>query len=149
MNLIPPESASRSEAALLHWLLTKEHRPNVLVESQDADARTVVCGLAQTGARPVHHCALPGALVLPHVRQGTLLLENVTALTAAQQQELNAWLTDAPMAGAAEVQVVSVATEPMLPAVREGRFLESLYYRLNIVRMDTPGTAAQPGPTTH
>ncbi len=143
MNLMPTDAASTSDAALLHWLLTKEHRPNVLVECQNGDARLVVCRLTQTGVSPVCHCALPGALALPDARQGTLLIENVTALTAAQQQDLHAWLADAP----AQMQVVSVATESLLAAVHEGRFLEALYYRLNIVRMDTPVSAAPP--TTH
>lgn len=146
MNLMPTDAASTSHAALLQWLLTKEHRPNVLVECPDADVRLIVFRLTQTGTPPLCHCALPGALVLPQVRQGTLLIENVTALTAAQQQDLHAWLAEGPD----QMQVVSVATEPLLAAVQDGRFLEALYYRLNIVRMDTPVAVEPPGsPTTH
>lgn len=149
MDLIPADAASTPDAALLQRLLTKRHRPNVLVECPAAAARFVLCQLAETGVQPMHHCVLPGALVLPGVRQGTLLIENVTALTAAQQQELYAWLTDGPADGLPQMQVISVATEPLLPAVQQGRFLEALYYRLNIVRMDSPVAAVQPGQTTH
>lgn len=143
MNLMPSDAAFTSDAALLQRLLTKAHRPNVLVECQDGGARAVVWRLTQTGVPPICHCVLPGALALPDVRQGTLLLENVTALTAAQQQDLHAWLAD----GSAQMQVVSVATESLPAAVHDGRFLEALYYRLNIVRVDTPATA-EPS-TTH
>jgi transcriptional regulator of aromatic amino acid metabolism len=151
MDLIPADAASTptSDAALLQRLLTKQHRPNVLVECPAPAARFVLCQLAQTGVQPLHHRALPGALALPVVRQGTLLIENVTALTPPQQQELYAWLTDGPAEGLPQMQVISVATEPLLPAVQEGRFLEALYYRLNIVRMDSPVMAVRPGQTTH
>ncbi len=149
MDLIPADAASTSDTALLQRLLTKRHRPNVLVECPAAAAPFVLCQLAQTGVQPLRQCALPGALALPDVRQGTLLIENVTALTAAQQQELYAWLTDGPTDGLPQMQVISVATEPLLPSVQDGRFLEALYYRLNIVRMDSPVAAVQPGHTTH
>lgn len=148
MDLISADTASASDTALLQRLLTKHHRPNVLVECPAAAARFVLCQLAQTGVQPMQHSALPGALALPDVRRGTLLIENVTALTAAQQQALYAWLTDGPADGL-PMQVISVATEPLLPAVQEGRFLEALYYRLNIVRMDSPVVAVQAGQTTH
>lgn len=144
MNLMPTDAASTSEATLLlQRLLTKEHRPNLLVECQDADARAVVWRLTQTGVSPICHCVLPGALALPDARQGTLLLENITALTAEQQQDLHAWLAEGPV----QMQVVSVSIESLPAAVQDGRFLEALYYRLNIVRMDTPVTAVPS--TTH
>ena len=63
---------------------------------------------------------------------GTLLLRNLHALTPAEQgqlfEALNDWLSGA--------QVISTSATGLMPLVRDGRFLESLYYRLNTILID-------------
>jgi hypothetical protein len=141
MTLKPADPASQLDGGLLVWLLGKPHRPNLLVECSADHLGPVVGQLLRSGAAPARRCALPGELRLPEAPGGTLVLENATALTLVQQRALHEWLGRCH----GSVQVVSVVTEPALEAVRRGRFLEDLYYRLNVVRMDVPGT---PGSST-
>ena len=82
-------------------------------------------------AQPVHCCQLPGYLDLPLAGNGTLVLTNAWALTLDQQIELYDWL-DTRRA----VQVVSVTSKPLWPLVEQGRFLEGLFYRLNVVTLE-------------
>ena len=75
---------------------------------------------------------LPGRLHLPAIRRGTVLLQNVDALSLAQQIVLNDWIAE----GCGEAQIVSIATTPLWRLVQNGDFLEGLFYRLNVVRLD-------------
>jgi transcriptional regulator of aromatic amino acid metabolism len=57
-------------------------------------------------------------------------------MSLGQQVALYDWLTD----GCEHLQVVSISSVPLLPLVEEGRFLEGLFYRLNVIHLD-----ARPG----
>lgn len=126
---------SLSDATLLQWQMARAHRPNVMVECGQTVVGPVVSHLLRSCPGPHRRCVLPGALELPTDR-GTLLLENVAALTALQQRELYEW-----MSGGGETQVVSVTTTPLTTLVQEGEFLEALFYRLNVVRIDAPAAS--------
>ena len=67
----------------------------------------------------------------------TLILQQVECLTARQQISLCAWLRRS-----ADLQILSVAQMPVFPLVKAGRFLEELYYRLNVVLLDFGASAA-------
>jgi transcriptional regulator of aromatic amino acid metabolism len=66
---------------------------------------------------------------LPAVLFRTLIVRDVDCLTATQQRRLGVLLAES----AHTVQVVSIARRPPFLLVRNGRFLETLYYRLNVV----------------
>jgi hypothetical protein len=120
---------SFSEAEWLRPVIAEKPRPNLLVLCRDTDTETVVRGLMQMCAPPLHVGLLPGALELPPDKTGTLLLHDVAALTPAQQIELFDW-----MGGhVGTTQVISVTSTPLLSRVEDGRFFEGLYYRLNVV----------------
>jgi DNA-binding NtrC family response regulator len=68
---------------------------------------------------------------------GTLILEDVAALSRDQQTALLQWLEDVGRS----VQIIATDTEPVFPLVEKGRFLDALYYRLNTVLLDL-----RPGP---
>ena len=70
-------------------------------------------------------------------RIATLILQDVHALTPADQHRLLDWLDQA----AGRVRVVSTSGEPLWPRVKTGIFSEALYYRLNTVYVDV-GSAA-------
>jgi DNA-binding NtrC family response regulator len=92
-------------------------------------------------ALPFRFSALPGTLELPLIRRGTLLLNDVTAMTLSQQVMLYDWLSD----GCGEMQVVSVASAPLEILVEDGQFLEGLFYRLNVLRLNADrGTRPAP-----
>lgn len=122
-----------ADATLLHWLSARGHRPNVLVECTRGLADTVVRHLMTWCSLPFRFSALPGTLELPTIRRGTLLLADVATLTLSQQVMLYDWLT----VGCGDMQVVSVTTAPLQVLVDDGEFLEGLFYRLNVLRLDT------------
>lgn len=120
------------DAVLLGWLTAKGHRPNMLIECAEAVADTAMRHLMTWCSLPFRYCALPGKLELPTTRKGTLLLKDVAALTLSQQVALYDWLT----LGTGDLQVVSLTSAPLAGLVEEGEFLEGLYYRLNVIRLD-------------
>jgi hypothetical protein len=120
---------SLEESLLLRKLTSQECHPNLLVVCRDADA--MAGHMAAWCAAPHHRVELPGPLQLPDRRRGTLFLKRVEEMTLAQQIALYDWMT----AGCGGLQVVSVATVPLEELVKDGRFLEGLYYRLNVVRL--------------
>jgi DNA-binding NtrC family response regulator len=65
-------------------------------------------------------------------RPATLVVRSISALDHHQQHALFDWL-DAP---GDRVQVLSTTSEPLYPMVGRGVFLEGLYYRLNVMRLD-------------
>jgi hypothetical protein len=71
-------------------------------------------------------------LGLPPGRPGTLIVNNLWLLTPAEQTELNEALGE-KLSG---TQVISTSATRLIPMLQEGRFLDTLYYRLNTVYVD-------------
>lgn len=117
---------------LFGWLTASGHRSNVLIECADASVDTAVRHVMTWCALPFRYCALPGKLELPTSRTGTLLLKDVAAMTLSQQVMLYDWLS----LGTRELQLISITTRPLRHQVEEGEFLEGLFYRLNVIRLD-------------
>jgi transcriptional regulator of acetoin/glycerol metabolism len=115
-------------------------RPNLLVNCSIDELQHVASELVPLCAPPVQICFLPGILKLAPRLAGTMLLTRVEGMTVDQQIALFDWLSDVHP----NVQVVSVATSRIDTMVREGRFLEGLFYRLNVVRVDA-SSARLPG----
>lgn len=129
------------DSVLLGWLTARAHRPNILIECAPGSVDTAMRHLMTWCALPFRYCALPGRLELPATRRGTLLLNDVAALTLSQQVALYDWLT----VGSGNMQVVSLTTGPLGRFVECGEFLEGLYYRLNVIRLDAAG-GTRPAP---
>jgi hypothetical protein len=124
-------------APLIQWLTSRGFRPNLLVTGRDVEIEAITKPLMAWCARPFHVCALPGALRLPGGSKGTLFLEGVAELTLRQQIDLNDWIS----AGRGDVQIVSITSVPLWPLVEDGRFLEGLFFRLNVVCLEAKSTA--------
>ena len=60
-------------------------------------------------------------------REGTIILRAVETLNAYEQQNLLLWLDGA----GSQVQLVTAVSIPLFRRVIEGKFLDTLYYRLN------------------
>jgi hypothetical protein len=71
-------------------------------------------------------------LALPAGPVGTLILNNVWSHTLAEQAELN----EALHGRLGHTQVISTSPICLMPMLRDGRFLETLYYRLNTILVD-------------
>ena len=108
-----------------------QRRPNLMVLCHDYEPAAVLVPLMASCQEPVRVCRLPGALMLPEDPRGTLVLVDAGALMLGQQMKLYDWLEGAGR----ECQVVSIARESLYPLIEEGRFMEALYYRLNVVRL--------------
>ena len=78
------------------------------------------------------HCRLPGPLALPRYHRGTLLLEGLHFLNLRQQFALYDWMTH----GCRNIQIISITSRIIDSMVAKGEFLEGLFYRLNVVRLD-------------
>lgn len=125
-----------ADTDLMRSLLTHGHRPALLVNCRQRAADVVVDSMLSWCAPPVHVVRLPGVLELPLARTGTLVVADASRLTLPQQIELHDWLN----AGRGGVQIVSITSEPIWPLVERGRFLEGLFYRLNVVTLEANET---------
>jgi hypothetical protein len=111
------------------WRLLVTARPNVLLEGAH-ETTDVIVGAAM-GSLPTPHATWGGAPPRGD-RPATLVVRSISALDHDQQHSLFDWL-EAP---GDRVQVISTTNEPLYPMVGRGLFLESLYYRLNVMRLD-------------
>ncbi len=132
ITMHPTDFSSPSDTNLLMSLLTTGQRPALMVMCGGRPPESVVDSLMTWCAPPVYVCRLPGQLKLPAPKGGTVVLSDPAAMTLAQQIELYDWLN----ASRGAVQIVSVTTRPIWPLVEEGRFLEGLFYRLNVVTLE-------------
>ena len=128
--------SSPADTNLMMTLLTRGQRPALLVHCRGRSAAAVVDSMVSWCAPPVHIIRLPGVLDLPLAKTGTIVVADASALTLPQQIELHDWLN----AGRGGVQIVSVTSKSIWPLVEQGRFLEGLFYRLNVVTLEAGGT---------
>ena len=119
-------------STLLRMFTSKTCRPNLLLVCPAGSSSRILREVGRSCAGPVHYRRLPGVLDLPARRDGTLVLDEVGGLDLSQQIALYDWMT----ASSGSYQIVSLTTGPIEPLVASGSFLEGLYYRLNVVRMN-------------
>jgi Sigma-54 interaction domain len=98
---------------------------------------TVIEAVLQTLVKNLHTPVaswFPGQpLVLPPAdRPGTFVLHEVGTLGLQDQIRLLEWLG----LSMGRTQVVSTSSAPLLPMVEGGSFIDTLYYRLNLVYVD-------------
>jgi len=127
----PSAVVSFSEAEWQRFLTDERRRPNLLIVCASEEMEAVISRLMGLCKGPVHARQLPGELSLPKEMTGTLLLWDVAQLTRGQQMFLHDWITNRPP----DAQVISVTAAPLLPLVEDGRFLEGLFYRINVVSL--------------
>lgn len=112
-------------------------RVNLLLEGQEQALKSVLDALAGSLRQPVSSWHPGQRLELPLVeRQGTMIIHDVDALGIEDQIHLLEWLGHA----VGRTQVVSTTTAPLLPRVRAGAFIDTLYYRLNTVFLNVTPT---------
>jgi len=109
--------------------------PHVLLMGSDARVTAAIAGLRPHLPSPVVHWH-PVAVMEPPPASGTLVIWELDALDGLQQELLLLW-----MERHADVVVISVARSPVFPLVLAGKFLDALYYRLNMLCLAVPDTA--------
>ncbi len=109
-------------------------RVNLLVMGADSAIRIVLDRLLPALEEPIATWQPGEPLVLPPgARGGTMILHDVGALTHEDQRRLLEWSQQA----AGRTRLVSTTTQPLFPRVEAGAFIDTLYYRLNTVCVDT------------
>jgi hypothetical protein len=116
----------------LEWNAISSEHCNVLVETTPAVAFQILEKLRPLLLHPIEEYRPKAGVPLPQPAEGTLILLGVQSLDAGQQAQLRQWLDE----GKDRVQCASISSEPLFPLVEAGRFDASLYYRLNIVRIE-------------
>jgi hypothetical protein len=113
--------------------LVRMMRVNVLVIGTEGVIRNVLDMLLPDLLEPIEQRQPNKRLLLPPAAGvGTLILRDVHTLTAEEQRRLLAWLESS----AGRTQIVSTAPTPLLPRIKAGGFLDTLYYRLNTTLVD-------------
>jgi hypothetical protein len=116
----------------LEWNAISREHCNVLVEAMPAVALEILEKLRPLLLHPIEEYQPTAGVPLPQPPEGTLILLGVQSLDADQQAQLRRWLDE----GKDRVQCASISSEPLFTLVEAGRFDASLYYRLNIVRIE-------------
>lgn len=113
------------------WRMILHTRANVLVTGPK-DALAVFLQTVRSEMRDPIRTSGPG---LPAFLDGarTLILSEVEALTAADQQRLRRWFDERQNA---DVQVISTTSEALFELVNANAFDAQLYYRLNTIVLE-------------
>ncbi len=138
MTLHSPQLVTLSEAKLLRALMSENRRPNLLVECKGVSVEAAVRHIVAFCEPPYHVTALPGNLELPETQKGTLLLADVAMMSLGQQMRVFDWLPR----DCGNLQVVSISSVPVRALVDEGKFLEGLFYRLNVISLEASRSRA-------
>ena len=129
----PSAETERIRAVYDDLVLMGMPRVNMLFVGDDGTVGRLLETLGNHFKQPVASWSPGTALVLPPVeRTGTFFIRDVGALALDDQIHLLEWLA----AASGRTQVVSTTTTPLLPRVRAGAFVDTLYYRLNTVYVD-------------
>jgi len=120
--------AAHAELALLGM-----PRVNLLLSGPDGVIEYLLDALLPDLREPVGRwCPGEQLLLPPPTLIGTMIFQDVGQMPAADQRRLLDWLRGA----AGRTQVISTTSVDLMPLIERGEFLEDLFYRLNIVRID-------------
>jgi two-component system C4-dicarboxylate transport response regulator DctD len=129
-------------ATMLHRASRRRGRPFISVACSAATADVVEGNLfGETAAGPSR--TRTGQIESAH--NGTLFLDDVDRLPLSAQSRLMQLLEDGVLRGShaaadrpVEIRIIASCKGALLDAVREGRFREDLYYRLDTARLVLP-----------
>jgi DNA-binding NtrC family response regulator len=106
---------------------------NVLLTGGLGATREVLARLLHDVGGPILAWYPGERLILPrHPRVGTMILHEVGMMAEEDQLRLLDWLETRPR----RIQIVSTTSAPLEGRVDSGMFNDTLYFRLNTVRID-------------
>ena len=112
------------------WSVFQATKPNALLIGPAADVKAAISGLLPYLRAPVVvHCHPRAMAECTWPPTGALVGWDVDTLDRTQQEQLLAWMDS----HAADLQVISVGEAPVFPLVLRKEFIDTLYYRLNMV----------------
>ena len=112
------------------WVLQGRH-PNALITGPRDATHAFLRAITPSLQNPVRHLDCRTPLDLP-TASGTIVLDDVDALSREEQDGLLRWLDAAQCTGS---QTIALTTVPLYGQVQAGVFLDTLYYRLNVVHL--------------
>jgi len=113
--------------------LLRMPRVNVLITGTGGVIDSVLETLLPDLREPIGRWCPGEQLLLPPPRLiGTMVLQGVDGMPWEDQRQLLAWLELA----SGRTQVVSTTSASLFPLVEAGVFIDTLYYRLNVVCVD-------------
>ena len=118
------------------WRVVRIARVNVLLVCSDGLAEKIVDALRPDFCEPIEVWHPASRLVLPAIGgTGTLILQDVGAMSCDDQRRLCDWLE----VTAGRTRVLSTTRQPLFPLLEAGTFVETLYYRLNVLCFQVTG----------
>jgi hypothetical protein len=115
------------------WCLFRVSKPSVLLIGADADVERAIQLIIASELTAIALWSAVEGSPLPAADATTVLVRHVASLDRQQQERLHRWLGD--RSGA--VRVIATSPVPLYDLVEQHRFLEPLYYRINVVCLDT------------
>jgi hypothetical protein len=125
------------EDAWLREVISRDPHLNVLVQCPDRSTLSALAEMAELSPRMPFLCLLPGPLRLPEDDYHAVLIGDISTLTPEQQMAFFDWIGQH-----GDVPIISVTSVPVWPLVEAGRFLEGLYYRLNVLIVSSTSQGA-------
>jgi transcriptional regulator of aromatic amino acid metabolism len=119
-------------ALLEDCALAQAARANLLLVHVDADLQDFVESLLLDRREPMPIWRPGQPLVLPPHARRMMILQDVGAMSLEDQHRLLAWL-EGP---GKRTQIVSTSPVSLVQRLEAGTFLDTLYYRLNVVYVD-------------
>ena len=114
------------------WSLFRGAHPAALLIGSASSATAALVRLRPNLRLPLVHWWPWAVGEPPQTTTGTLVMWDVDSLSERQQAQLLTWLESR----VANVQVISISERPLFPLVQRKAFLDSLYYRLNVVCLE-------------
>ena len=115
----------------LDWETIVDGESNVLVCGEPSDIEAFLDALKRETSRPLRRCGSIRELLAKRSDE-TLVLEDPSSSDDNDQRALLEWLEHDGLG----VQLITTTNRPMFEAVQNGRFLDTLYYRLNTIHID-------------
>jgi hypothetical protein len=121
--------ARSAHAELLHLGMP---RVNLLLTGRDGVIEYLLDALLPDLREPIGRWSPGDRLLLPpSALVGTMIFQDISAMSFDDQRRLMDWLTTA-----SKTQVISTSPVSLMRQVEAGKFIEALYYRLNIISID-------------
>ena len=112
------------------WSVARGGGANLLLAGPDGLVEAMIDALRPDFRQPIEVWRPDSRLVLPPIGgTGTLILQDVGAMTPDDQRRLCDWLE----VTAGRTRVVTTTRQPLFPLPEASTFVETLYYRLNVL----------------
>jgi hypothetical protein len=121
------------------WETIIKARPNVLLHGERPITAACLVAMEPHCSAPIVRLQSPGSWSLSDISEGSVVFENAAACGLVEQRRMLEWLDNCGY----RVQLITTTNRPLFDLVGRGRFLEKLFYRLNIVYLDLARAALE------